>query len=94
MMLIYPAQVLGWLTGLMQRAIASGERVYEILDTPLEMTDAPDAVPLTDVCGEVRFEGVGFAYRSADGSAGEAPRERQVLRGIDLGVPCGATMPS
>ena len=114
MMLIYPAQVLGWLTGLMQRAIASGERVYEILDTPLEMTDAPDAEALTEVCGEVRFEGVRFAYggdgsgaddgmgaaaaasnapRAAPAIAGQkAPPERQVLRGIDLDVPCGATM--
>ncbi len=95
MMLIYPAQVLGWLTGLMQRAIASGERVYEILDTPLEMTDAPGAERLTDVCGEVRFEGVRFAY----GAGGEPalagqrpPSERQVLGGIDLDVPCGATV--
>ena len=98
MMLIYPAQVLGWLTGLMQRAIASGERVYEILDTPLQMTDAPDAERLTDVCGEVRFDGVRFAYAVAGESpvtafAGEtSPAERQVLRGIDLDVPCGATI--
>ena len=79
MMLVYPAQVLGWLTGLMQRAIASGERVYEILDTPLEMTDKPDAVELTEVCGRVTFEDVRFGYGG-----------REVLAGVDLDVPCGA----
>ena len=46
MMLVYPAQIIGWLTGLAQRAIASGNRVYEILDAPLEMTERPDARPL------------------------------------------------
>ena len=35
MLLIYPAQVIGWLTGLAQRAIASGTRVYEVLDAPI-----------------------------------------------------------
>jgi len=81
MMLVYPAQVLGWLTGLMQRAIASGERVYEILDTPLEMTDKPDAVELTEVCGRVTFDDVRFGYGG-----------REVLAGVDLDVPCGATI--
>ena len=46
MMLVYPAQIIGWLTGLAQRAIASGNRVYELLDAPLEMTERPDARPL------------------------------------------------
>jgi ATP-binding cassette subfamily B protein len=44
MMLIFPAQTIGWLTGLAQRAVASAERVYELLDTPVGMTDKPDAV--------------------------------------------------
>jgi ATP-binding cassette subfamily B protein len=52
MMLVYPAQVIGWLTGLAQRAIASGERVYEVLDSPLEMTERPDAKPLGPAAGE------------------------------------------
>lgn len=43
MLLIFPAQVIGWLTGLAQRAIASAQRIYEILDAPLEMTDRPGA---------------------------------------------------
>ena len=51
MMLVYPAQMIGWLTGLAQRAIASGERVYEVLDAPLEMTEKPDAQPLRDAFG-------------------------------------------
>ena len=51
MMFIYPAQVIGWLTGLMQRAIASGDRVYEMLDAPLEMAERADARPLRGPAG-------------------------------------------
>ncbi len=81
MMLIYPAQVIGWLTGLAQRAIASGARVYEILDAPIEMDERPDATPLPSVRGEVRFEGVSFSYV-----------DRPVLEHVDLEVPAGRTI--
>jgi ABC-type multidrug transport system fused ATPase/permease subunit len=81
MMLVYPAQMLGWLTGLAQRAIASGERVYEILDAPIEMTESADARPLADARGAVRFEGVSFAYPG-----------RPVLIDVDLDVPAGKTL--
>ncbi|HUK76502.1 MAG TPA: ABC transporter ATP-binding protein [Thermoleophilia bacterium] len=80
-LLIYPAQVIGWLTGLAQRAIASGHRVYEILDAPIEMTERPDATALPGVRGEVRFEGVSFSYV-----------DRPVLEQIDLEVPAGRTI--
>jgi ABC-type multidrug transport system fused ATPase/permease subunit len=86
MLLIFPAQMIGWLAGLAQRAIASGQRVYELLDAPIEMTDAADAQELA-VCtagsakgATVRFESVRFAYD-----------HRTVLDGIDLEVPsCAA----
>jgi ABC-type multidrug transport system fused ATPase/permease subunit len=81
MMLVFPAQMLGWLTGLAQRAIASGERVYEILDAPIEMTESADARPLADARGAVRFEGVSFAYPG-----------RPVLIDVDLDVPAGKTL--
>jgi ATP-binding cassette subfamily B protein len=95
MMLVYPAQVIGWLTGLAQRAIASGERVYEVLDSPLEMTEKPDALPLRDAfgltaaeaaasagpSGAVTFDDVWFSYGG-----------RPVLRGVSLEVPAGHTV--
>ena len=81
MMLVYPAQMLGWLTGLAQRAIASGERVYEILDAPLEMTESADARPLADPRGAVHFKSVSFAYPG-----------RPVLVDVDLDVPAGKTL--
>jgi ATP-binding cassette subfamily B protein len=46
----------------LQAAVAGTERVFEILDTEPELTDAPDAVVLDDVAGEVVFDHVDFSY--------------------------------
>jgi ABC-type multidrug transport system fused ATPase/permease subunit len=86
MMLVYPAQVIGWLTGLAQRAIASGERVYQVLDAPLEMEERPDARPLRGPGGEppvgaVTFDDVYFSYV-----------DRPVLEAVSLAVPAGRTL--
>ena len=49
-----------------QEAIAAGERVFELLDETAEIADAPDAVDLPPLRGEVVFEGVHFRYGSGD----------------------------
>jgi ATP-binding cassette subfamily B protein len=46
----------------LQRAMAGGERIFEVLDTVPEIQDAEDAVELEDVRGEVVFEDVNFEY--------------------------------
>ncbi len=43
-------------------AFVSFERVFEVLDTPNPITDAPDAIELTDPKGAVRFDHVSFRY--------------------------------
>jgi ATP-binding cassette subfamily B protein len=45
-----------------QRAMAGGERVFEVLDTPPDMEDAADALELEDIRGEVVFDHVKFSY--------------------------------
>lgn len=98
MMLVTPASFIGFLTGLAQRAIASGERVYEILDAPLEMTEKPDARPLQDAFGMAPGEGPDGAGPA--GSAGDVTFDdvsfsyggREVLRGVSLDVPAGRTV--
>jgi len=57
-----PLRHLGNLYNQIQTAIAGAERVFEILDTAPELTDAPDAIPLADVAGEVVFDHVDFSY--------------------------------
>ena len=43
-------------------ALASGERIFEILDTPVDVQDEPGATELPPIAGSVRFENVSFGY--------------------------------
>ena len=58
-----PLRQLGNMYNSIQAALAGAERVFEIIDTPSEVDDAPDAVPLVSMKGRVRFEHVSFGYR-------------------------------
>ena len=62
LMLNGPAQQLGNLVNLAATAGASAQRVFEIIDTPVEIEDAPDAVELNEIEGRVTFEHISFAY--------------------------------
>jgi ATP-binding cassette subfamily B protein len=57
-----PVRSLGWIVMLFARAQSSGERIYDILDAESAVKEKPDAVPLTGVEGQVRFERVSFSY--------------------------------
>ena len=81
-MLVMPLRMLGMWIGQAQRAVAAGERIFEILDEPEEVADLPDATPLPAGPGEVVFEDVAFGYDP----------ERLVLRDVDLTVPAGRTV--
>jgi ATP-binding cassette subfamily B protein len=82
LMLVMPLRMLGMWIGQAQRATAAGERIFEVLDEPEDVTDSPDARDLPPGPGHVRFEGVSFAY--AEG--------RDVLEGIDLELHPGRTV--
>ena len=82
LMLIMPLRMLGMWIGTAQRAVASGERIFEILDEPEEIAERPDARPLPPGEGRLRFDGVTFGYDPA----------RPVLHGIDLELEPGATV--
>jgi ATP-binding cassette subfamily B multidrug efflux pump len=57
-----PLRQLSNLYNQIQAALAGAERVFEIIDTEPELADAPDAIPLDDVAGEVTFDHVNFSY--------------------------------
>ena len=59
-----PVSGLATLLENLQQSLAGAERVALILDTPSKVTDAPDAVPLTEVKGAVAFEHVSFHYEN------------------------------
>ena len=65
---------------LLQRAEASGRRVFEVLDAPVPVQDRPGAQPLPQpVRGDLRFENVTFGYDPA----------RPILRDVTLHIPAG-----
>ena len=68
--------------GDLQRAMASGTRIFELLDTKPELNDRPDAEVLRRIDGEVRYEGVGFHYTSGT----------PVLQDVDIHVKPGETV--
>jgi ATP-binding cassette subfamily B protein len=57
-----PFRMLGFFMLLAQRAAASAERIYEILDEPVAIADRPGAVDLVDPRGVIEFLDVSFAY--------------------------------
>jgi ATP-binding cassette, subfamily B, bacterial MsbA len=63
----------------LQGAVAGGERVFAVIDEPVEIADRPGARELPTVRQGVRFEGVSFAYEP----------EKPVLRGFDLEIQAG-----
>ncbi len=81
-MLIMPLRSLGMWIGQAQRATASGERIFQVMDEPEEIADRPDAIDLPEGGGHLRFEGVGFEYMAG----------RPVLQDIDLELAPGKTI--
>jgi len=57
-----PLRQLGDLYNQIQAALAGAERVFEIIDAEPELTDAPNAVALDEMAGEVVFDHVDFSY--------------------------------
>lgn len=64
-----PVRWLGFVVNRIARALASGERIFEILDRKPALTDLPDARPMDDMRGEVAFDHVSFAYAGGQGAA-------------------------
>ncbi len=81
--LVWPIDALGWILAIGQEAATAAERVYEVLDTPVEIEDRRGAVPLARVRGRLRLEGVGFRYPGAG---------RAVLHDVSLEVEPGETL--
>ena len=77
-----PVRFLVFINQMALNALASGERIFEILDTPLDVMDRPGAVRLEHVSGSVTMENVSFAYGKG------AP----LLRDISIDVPPGKTL--
>ena len=65
-----------------QQALAAGDRVFDLLDQPSEIRDAPGAIMLNGIAGAVAFENVAFAYGN----------EEKVLDGVSFDIQPGRTV--
>jgi len=61
-MLAMPVQSLGFIVNAMMRAIASGDRIFEVIDTRPTIKDRENAIDLAEAVGEVEFRNVSFSY--------------------------------
>lgn len=76
-----PLSYLGVIYRESKQMLANLERMFALLDQPVEVLDRPGAPALRVAGGEVRFEGVRFGYAG-----------REILAGIDLTIPTGRTL--
>jgi ATP-binding cassette subfamily B protein len=81
MQLFRPLDMLGWVYRSIRQGLIDMEAMWNLLDTPAEVTDAPDAEPLRVTRGHVRFEHVGFGYDPG----------REILNDLDLDIAPGTS---
>ena len=88
--LLFPINSLLGVQADLESSLALFDRIFEYLDLPVDIEQAPDAVTLRpdEVLGEVRFDDVSFRYTTP--TAGE-PAEAWTLRDIALHVAAGTT---
>jgi ATP-binding cassette subfamily B protein len=82
-MLMWPMMAMGWLTNLIQRGTASLDRIDSILRAEPEISDRPDALPISEAKGELAFDDVKFYYPGAGQPA---------VSGISISVSPGSTL--
>jgi ABC-type transport system involved in Fe-S cluster assembly fused permease/ATPase subunit len=80
--LFRPLDMLGMVYRTIRQGVIDMAAMFDLIDTPAEIVDAPQAPDLKVTSGHVRFENVRFGY--------ESPRE--ILHGIDIDVPAGWTV--
>jgi ATP-binding cassette subfamily B protein len=79
--LFRPLDMLGWVYRSIRQGLIDMEAMWDLLDTPPEVTDKPGAPALVVADGHVQFEHVRFGYE--DG--------REILQGLDLDIPAGTS---
>ena len=79
----WPVIALGWMAGLYPRALASAERIDELLEERSEIVEPASPRPLADVRGALSLRGVGYTYAGA---------ARPSLAGVTVDVPAGSVL--
>lgn len=80
--MMWPIQDIARVYAEMQRSIASGERIFSLIDSVPEIQDRPDAIDPGTICGDIHFDHVNFSYED----------EQPVLKDFNLHVQRGETI--
>ena len=80
--LFRPLDLLGMVYRTIRQGVLDMGAMFDLIDTPSEIVDAPGALPLMVTTGHVRFENVHFGYDEG----------QPILKGIDLDIPAGHTL--
>ncbi len=80
-----PIQQLSQLYTTYQSGMAALDKIFDLLDEQPDLSDAPDAMPLPSIRGEIHFDDVSFEYGTGDGG-------EWALRDVDLMIPPGQTV--
>ncbi len=89
-MLVGPMRMLGMALGMAQRAVASGNRMFEILDRSPRIASPPDAVPLPRGAGRVELHGVTLRYNGSEPALTDVNLEVEAGRTVALVGPTGS----
>jgi len=81
MQLFRPLDMLGWVYRSIRQGLIDMEAMWNLLDTPAEVTDKPNAPALSVKRGSIRFEHVRFGYDPG----------RDILQGLDIDIPAGTS---
>ncbi|MBV8909029.1 MAG: ABC transporter ATP-binding protein/permease [Sphingomonas sp.] len=81
MQLFRPLDMLGWVYRSIRQGLIDMEAMWNLLDTPAEVTDRPNAPALSVKRGSIRFEHVRFGYDPG----------RDILQGLDIDIPAGTS---
>ena len=89
-----PVQTLARVNDMVQRAVAAGKRVFEVLDAPDELPDAPDASPITHCKGHLELRHVSFAYDTdaINQAIVGNPKSAIVLNDVSIDIHPGRTV--
>ncbi len=88
--LLWPLTSLGETLDLYQRAMASTNRIFNLLDTQSKIVDGEQTLPVRSVQGEILFDNVSFDYGSGGGNG--AKPQPHVIRNLSLHMPAGDTV--
>jgi ATP-binding cassette, subfamily B, heavy metal transporter len=80
--LFRPLDLLGMVYRTIRQGVIDMKAMFDLIDTPAEIVDAPDAPELVVTRGHVRFENVRFGYEPS----------REILHSVDIDVPAGSTV--